>query len=321
MGLDLWKRLSLDNAMLAFFLHTLSPFIVEVGHGIGLRWYGLAYVLAFVAGFYLYRWLACKGYTEMPPDKVGDFITWGAIFGVMIGGRLGQMLFYDFGAFLQDPLMFFRVWEGGMSSHGGMLGLVAFTFFYSRKHQLSWTSIGDSLCVVAPIGLFFGRIANFINGELYGRVSRVPWAVQFPKELYEQPDLAQMAQGRLGMPVDRIVELARTDSHVQEVLRSVLSPRHPSQIYEALLEGVLLFALLWALRTKTRQPRGVVTGAFFALYAILRIIGEMFREPEVYNFGFTRGQFLSGFLILMGAAFILWGYKTRQYERAFKYEG
>lgn len=301
---------------MAVFLHTLSPFIVEVGHGFGLRWYGLAYVLAFVAGFYLYRWLACKGYTEMPPEKVGDFITWGAIFGVMLGGRLGQILFYDFSAFLRDPLMFFRVWEGGMSSHGGMIGLIAFTFFFSRKYQLSWTSIGDSLCVVAPIGLFFGRVANFINGELYGRVSYVPWAVQFPRELYEQPDLAHMAQDRLRMPLETIVESARTDAHVQEVLRRVLSPRHPSQIYEALLEGVLLFAALWILRTQTRQPRGVITGAFFVLYAVLRIVGEVFREPEVYDFGLTRGQFLSLFLALLGMAFIFWGYRTRQYEKA-----
>lgn len=302
--------------MLGFYLHNLSPFLWEIRPGVGLRWYGLAYVLAFVAGFHLYKLLARRGYCEMPPEKVGDFIAWGAFFGVMLGGRVGHVLFYDLKMALADPLLVFRVWEGGMSSHGGMLGLILFTFYFARRHNLSWTGIGDNLCVVAPVGLFFGRVANFINGELYGRVTTVPWAMQFPKELYSQPDLAQSAELKLGMPVDQIVAAAQHDSAVREVLQGVLSPRHPSQIYEALLEGVLLFAVLWFLRTKTRQPRGVLTGLFFVLYAVARIVGEAFREPEVYNFGITRGQFLSLFLVVIGLTFIFLGIKNRRFEKA-----
>ncbi|MEA3189365.1 MAG: phosphatidylglycerol---prolipoprotein diacylglyceryl transferase [Chthoniobacter sp.] len=309
--------------MLAFYVHTLSPFIWEIRPGFGLRWYGFAYVLAFAAGFWLYRWLSEHGYSEMPARNVGDFITWGAVLGVMVGGRLGHMLFYDFSKFVHDPLMFFRVWEGGMASHGGMIGLILFTLFYARRHKLSWTSIGDNLCVVAPIGLFFGRIANFINGELYGHVTTLPWGVQFPKELYDDPALAELAVDA-AQKIDRtidsvgaVVDAAQHDPRVVDLLRPLLSPRHPSQIYEALLEGVFLFAALWFLRTRLRLPRGVITGAFFVLYAIVRIIGEIFRVPDAPLTGpFTRGQFLSFFLILIGAAFIAWGWRTQHYERA-----
>lgn len=302
--------------MLAYYVHDLSPFILRFGENFGLRWYGFAYVMAFVCGYWLYLWLARRGYSDMPPEKVGDFITAGAIFGVMIGGRLGHVLFYDLQAAIADPLSIFQVWKGGMSAHGGMIGLILFTLYYSKRHKLSWTGIGDSLCVVAPIGIFLGRIANFINGELFGRVTKVPWAVQFPDELFVAPDLAARAETKLGMPVEEIVAQVQSNPGIREALRGILSPRHPSQIYEALLEGVVLFAVLWFLRTRTRQPRGAITGAFFIVYAIARIIGEQFREPEVHNFGFTRGQFLSFFLILIGAVFVVYGYRTRVYERA-----
>jgi phosphatidylglycerol:prolipoprotein diacylglycerol transferase len=305
--------------LLGFYLHKLSPFIFEIRPGFGLRWYGLAYVMAFLCGYRLYKWLSEKGYSEMPPAQVGDFITWAALFGVLLGGRLGYVLFYGLPAYLQNPADIFKVWDGGMASHGGILGLVFFTLYYARKYKLSWPGIGDNLCVVAPIGLFFGRCANFINGELYGHVSRAAWAVQFPKELFELDSqaLALDAEGRLGMPVEAIVAQSRTNPHVQEMLRQILPARHPSQIYEALLEGVVLFCALWFLRTKVRCPRGVITGAFFVLYALLRIIGEVFRLPDAPMAGpFTRGQFLSLFMFLIGAAFILYGLKTRHYERA-----
>lgn len=320
--------------MLAFYLHTLSPFLWEISPGFGLRWYGLAYVLAFFCGYQLYRWLSERGYSELPPDNVADFITWGAIFGVMLGGRLGQMLFYETSDFLHNPLIMFRMWENGefvgfagMSSHGGMIGLILFTLFYARKHKLSWTGIGDNLCVVAPIGLFFGRVANFINGELYGRATSVPWAVQFPQELLENELLAQKAISDCVSVNPQItslkvlIEQSQHDPRVQEILRGLLTSRHPSQLYEAFLEGVVLFGALWFLRTKTRQPRGVLTGAFFLLYALLRIIGEYFREPEsdspfVFKFGLTYGQLLSLFFIVLGAIFIIYGYVTKHYERA-----
>lgn len=309
--------------MLAFYLHTLSPFIWEIRPGFGLRWYGFAYVLAFAVGYWLYRWLAEHRYSELAPEKVGDLITWGAVLGVMLGGRLGHVIFYDSARWLHDPLMFFRVWEGGMASHGGMIGLITFTFFYARKHQLSWTSIGDNLCVVAPIGLFFGRVANFINGELYGHVASVAWAVQFPKELYDSAPLADRAfesAQKIGLnfeSVESMVESSRRDPRVAEMLREILPPRHPSQLYEALLEGVILFCAMWFLRTKMRVPRGVITGAFFVLYALLRIIGEVFRVPDAPLTGpFTRGQFLSLFFIVIGAAFVVWGWRRQQYEAA-----
>ena len=266
--------------MLAYFVHRFSPFVFEFREGFGLRWYGVSYVLAFLLGARLYRWLAERGYSEIPPAKVGDFITWSAVFGVMLGGRIGWTIFYGWHEVAAHPLTFFKVWEGGMASHGGILGLVAFTFFWSRRYKLSWTSIGDSLCVVAPIGLFLVRCANFINGELYGKPSDVPWAMIFPAE----PD----------------------------------EPRHPSQLYEAGLEGIVLFVALWILRTRMRVPRGVITGAFFILYAALRILGEVFREPDPAWAvgGFSAGQFLSLFLFGIGAAFVAWGWRTQQYERA-----
>jgi phosphatidylglycerol:prolipoprotein diacylglycerol transferase len=308
--------------MLAYYLHNLSPFIFKFGENFGVRWYGFAYVMAFICGYWLYTWLAKRGYSEMPPDRVGDFITWAALFGVMLGGRLGYVLFYRPGEYAAHPLDVFKLWDGGMASHGGMLGLILFTLYYARRHKYSWTGIGDNLCVVAPIGLFFGRCANFINGELYGHPSRVPWAVQFPKELLDDTtlqaaNLQALATERLNMPVAEILDKVRNDPHVQDVLREILTPRHPSQLYEAFLEGIVLFCALWFLRIKVRSPQGVLTGAFFIIYAIVRIIGENFRVPDAPLTGFlTRGQFLSLFLIVIGAAFVTYGLKTRHYERA-----
>ena len=254
----------------------------------------------------------------MPAAQVADFITGAAVFGVMLGGRLGYAIFYNLNGTLHDPLSFFRVWQGGMSSHGGILGLVLFTFYFARRHSLSWTSIADSLVVVGPIGVFVVRCANFINGELYGRVSQVPWAMQFPAELYENPNLAALAGASEDLPVNRIIAEARHDPALAERLRDLLPPRHPSQLYEALLEGVVLFAALWLLRTRMRLPRGVITGAFFVLYALLRIVGEMFREPDpAWHMGpFSAGQFLSLFMFVIGAVFVVSGLKNPRYESA-----
>ncbi len=170
--------------MLGYYLHDLDPFIFHLTENLGPRWYGMAYVLSFVCGYALLHWLAKRRYADLQPAQVGDFITWAALFGVMLGGRLGYVLFYK-PEMLREPLSIFKVWEGGMASHGGIIGLVLFTLYYARRHKLSWTNLGDNLVVVAPIGLFFGRCANFINGELYGRAASVPWAMQFPKELLD----------------------------------------------------------------------------------------------------------------------------------------
>lgn len=298
---------------LAYYLHNLDPFIFRITETVGPRWYGMAYVLAFLSGYLLLSWLAKKGYADLHVAQVSDFITWAALFGVMLGGRLGYVLFYK-PHMLRDPLSILRVWEGGMSAHGGIIGLVLFTLYYSRKYKMSWTNLGDNLCVTAPIGLFFGRCANFINGELYGRPARVPWAVQFPKELLEQANTAQ-ADRALEMAhavdpnvntIDGVLAAAQSNPQIVDVLRQVVTPRHPSQIYEGLLEGVLLFLILWIVRTRMRQPNGVITGLFLGGYAIFRIIAEQFREPDSPMIGvFTYGQFLSFFLVALGFAFIV----------------
>lgn len=298
---------------LAYYLHQLDPFIFHITESFGPRWYGMAYVLAFLCGFALLSWLSRKGYADLPQAQVGDFITWAALFGVMIGGRLGYVLFYK-PEMLRDPVSILRVWEGGMSAHGGMIGLVLFTLFYARKHHLHWTNLGDNLCVTAPIGLFFGRCANFINGELYGHAANLPWAMQFPKELLEAENSA-LADRAVSMAqqvdptlttTDAILLSAKTNPHAETILRSVLTPRHPSQLYEAFLEGVVLFTILWLVRTRMRQPNGVITGLFLSVYAILRIVVEYFREPDAPMIGlFTRGQFFSFFLVALGFGFIV----------------
>ncbi len=302
--------------MFAYYLHDLNPLIFRIYDNVGPRWYGLAYVLAFISSYLLFFWLAKRGFADLSSERVGDFITGCALFGVIIGGRLGYVFFYK-PEMLREPLSILRVWEGGMSSHGGMLGLLLFTFYYSHRHKISWTNLGDNLVVTAPIGLFFGRCANFINGELYGRITNVPWAMQFPKELLDHPAEADRAiatcaqiDPSLTTP-DAIIGAVYRQPKVATALRSILTPRHPSQLYEAFFEGIVLFAVLWFVRMRTRQPNGVLTGLFFVLYAIFRIVIEYFREPDAALIGpFTRGQFFSFFLIAIGIGFIAFA-KTR----------
>ncbi|MBA2585845.1 MAG: prolipoprotein diacylglyceryl transferase [Chthoniobacterales bacterium] len=309
--------------MLAYYLHNLDPFIFHFSANVGPRWYGMAYVLAFLCGFALLVRLARRGFLDLGVEQVGDFITWGALFGVMIGGRLGYILFYK-PEMLREPLSILRVWEGGMSSHGGMLGLVFFTLFYARRHRVSWTNLGDNLVVAAPIGLFFGRCANFINGELYGRAATLPWAMQFPKELLEPANAAQAeralaASQQIDPSITSPEMLVASLRHHPEIgagLRGVLTPRHPSQLYEAFFEGIVLFVILWFVRTRTRSPNGILTGLFFIFYAVFRIVVEFFREPDAPLVGmFTRGQFFSFFLILLGFGYIFWARLHPTYPR------
>lgn len=300
--------------LLAYYLHDLSPFLIEFGDNFGLRWYGLAYVAAFLTGYWLYKVLCRRGYAKLPESQVGDFMTWWVVLGTLLGGRLGYIIFYQWPGFLADPWSIFRVWEGGMSAHGGMLGLIIATWLYSWKTKVPWLNLGDNLVVVAPLGLFFGRVANFINGELFGRPTTVPWAVQFPKEIADNPPLAAQVQGEFfqrlpahlaNQPLDALLASAGNSPIVREILEAALTPRHPSQLYQALAEGLLLFVILWIARTRFRLPDGTLTGLFFIAYGILRSIGEFFREPDAPLTGFlTRGQFLSLFAILVGLAFI-----------------
>jgi phosphatidylglycerol:prolipoprotein diacylglycerol transferase len=297
--------------LFAFYVHHLSPFLIQFSDQIGIRWYGLAYIAGFLAAFYLMKWLARNGYGSLGENQVGDFIFYAALFGVLVGGRIGYVLFYRPNMLTEDPVGIFRVWDGGMASHGGILGLIIFSAIYARRHRISWTGIGDNLVTAAPIGIFFGRLANFINGELYGRTTNVPWAMQFPAELLDHPNEAAQAIEQTANinpalnNVPDIIVAARHSEAVRHILAGILTPRHPSQLYEAFLEGILLFALLLFIRLKFRKPDGLTTGCFFILYPTMRIIGEFFREPDAPLTGpFTRGQFLSLFMFLAGLAFL-----------------
>lgn len=303
---------------LAFYVHDLSPFLIRFNEQFGIRWYGMAYLCGFIAAFYLLKWLARKGYGPLRENQVADFIFYTALFGVLIGGRLGYVIFYRPSLLTEDPLGIFRVWDGGMASHGGILGVLLFTWVYAKRQHLSWTGLGDNLVSAAPIGLFFGRLANFVNGELYGRATTVPWAMQFPSELLDHPREAALAieqTTKLEPNLDNasaIIIAARHSPQVRAILAGILTPRHPSQLYEAFLEGLLLFTCLIVIRLRFRKPDGITTGAFFILYPTMRIIGECFREPDAPLTGpLTRGQLLSLFMFLVGAWFLWTAWRQR----------
>ena len=245
----------------------IDPVIVQIGP-FGIRWYAMAYIAGLVLGWRLMRKLVTQPPAVATPLQVDDFLTW-ATLGVVLGGRLGYVLFYQPGAFIAEPLRILQVWTGGMSFHGGMLGVVIATILFCRRQSIPLLGFADRIAVVAPIGLCFGRIANFINGELWGRVAPdVPWAMVFP----------------YGGPL----------------------PRHPSQLYQAVLEGVVLFVLLFALsrRDAIRARAGMLTGVFLTGYGLARIVGEFFREPDSFlgflAFGATMGQLLSIPMVLAG---------------------
>lgn len=320
-------------AVFSTYVHDLNPVLLRITDAIQLRWYGLAYLFGFIGGFLLLKHLAQRGLWVLKPEKTGDFIAAAALFGVFLGGRLGYLFFYQlpesgWETLAHDPLIVLRVWEGGMASHGGILGLVIFTWFYAKKHQVTWTGLGDGLCVVAPLGLFFGRVANFINGELYGRIADgVPWAVKFPLALQREPIEVQSAAWQECTRVEPklantesladLVSAVRENPEVAKTLGNFLEPRHPSQIYEALLEGALLFAILWLVRVRLpKAPDGLLTGLFFGLYALFRILGEQFREPDAAMVGpLTKGQFFSLFMFLFAAAFLFHAWRGWQKSR------
>lgn len=314
--------------MSATYVHDLSPVIFHLTDAIALRWYGVSYLAGFLAALAVLQFLARRGLWVLSAKEAPDFIAMAALLGVFLGGRLGYLLFYhlpDVGwdSLADDPLLPFRVWEGGMASHGGILGLVLFTLWYARRKKVSWTGLGDGLCVGAPIGLFCGRVANFINGELYGRAGAVPWAVKFPLSLGEESAATRNAAWEACYAADhtlmreptipRLAEAVRDNPAVKQALEPFLTPRHPSQLYEALLEGALLFAILFWVRLRfPKLPHGVITGLFFLLYALFRIVAENFREPDAALVGpLTKGQFLSLFMVLAGAAFLLAAWRGR----------
>lgn len=257
--------------MLAIAFPAIDPVAVEIGP-VAIRWYALSYVVGILLG-----WAYMARVVRLPPRvmtraEVDDFVVWVTL-GVILGGRLGYVFFYNPAYFVDNPLEILAMWQGGMSFHGGLLGVCAALYLFARQRGLDWRTVGDYLVCAIPIGLLLGRLANFINGELYGRVTDVSWAMVFPG----------------GGP----------------------DPRHPSQLYEAFLEGALLFAVLaWlAWRTKALQRPGLIGGVFLSGYGISRFVVEFFREPDAHlGFlfaGATMGQVLSVPLIVVGLWLIL----------------
>jgi phosphatidylglycerol:prolipoprotein diacylglycerol transferase len=257
----------------------IDPVLVHIGP-LAIRWYALAYIFGILIGWFYARTLirAPKlwgGTAPLTTADFDDFILWVTI-GIIAGGRIGYVLFYNLPVFAAHPLQIFELWTGGMSFHGGFTGCVVAVILFARTRRIPFLSLGDITCAVAPIGLFLGRLANFVNGELWGRPTDVPWAMIFPN----------------GGPV----------------------PRHPSQLYEATLEGVVLFVLLaLAIRLGALKRPGLTIGIFAVGYAIARTTSEFFREPDV-QLGFlwhgtTMGMLLSIPLFLAGLAFIFYAAK------------
>lgn len=310
--------------LLAYYLHDLSPHVIRFTDTFAIHWYGLAYVLGFYLTYLVMHYLARKGLSEIKPGQVADFITMVALFGVVLGGRLGYMLLYNWDQFVREPWSLFLLNQGGMASHGGIAGVALFCLWYARRHKISWTGIGDTIVCGAPLGVFCGRIANFINGELFGRVTTVPWAMKFPTELLHEDFVAQggkpvaLPQGMQHSP--EIIGYFQTQPEGVAGLEAMLHPRHPSQLYEALGEGLFLSVILLTLRLLyPRLPHGILTGLFFILYAVARISLEFVRQPDSGSegiMGLTRGQFFSLFMILVGVAFIAYGWYRGSAKRS-----
>jgi phosphatidylglycerol---prolipoprotein diacylglyceryl transferase len=258
----------------------IDPVAIAIGP-LKVHWYGLMYLIGFIGTWVIGKRKAAQPQSFIQPEAVEDLVYYGAL-GVVLGGRIGYVLFYNFSHFLEDPLMLFKIWQGGMSFHGGMLGVFVAMWLFARKQQCTMFELTDFIAPMAPIGLLAGRIGNFINSELWGRVTDVPWAMVFPNG------------GSL--------------------------PRHPSQLYEAFLEGIVLFLILW-LYTRKQRPVMSVTGLSILGYGIFRFIVEFFRMPDAH-LGFvaldwlTMGQILSMPMIIIGGALIYFAYAKKNQNNA-----
>ena len=253
-----------------------SPIAFHLGP-VAVHWYGLMYLLGFVLAWALGTYRARRSKGAWTADLLSDVIVYAAL-GLILGGRLGYLVFYDFSQFIHTPWIFFKVWDGGMSFHGGLLGGIVGLWLFSRRHQKNIWDVTDFVAPLVPLGLMAGRLGNFINGELWGKVSTVPWAMVFPT----------------GGPL----------------------PRHPSQLYEAGLEGVLLFLILWFFSMKPR-PRFAVSALFLICYGIFRCFVEFYRVPDPQYgyllFGWvTMGQILSVPMILLGGFFLWYVYHNKR---------
>lgn len=296
--------MSISFLPLAVAIHPqFDPVAVHLGK-LQLHWYGLMYLLAFAAAYAL-AWYRTKSRADWNADMVSDMIFYGAM-GVILGGRIGYVLFYQFSEFLANPAYLFRVWEGGMSFHGGFLGVGLAMWLFARKYKKNVFNVLDFVIPCVPTGLLFGRIGNFINGELWGRVSDggYSWLMLFPQAW--QADQALIASN------PTLQKLAVNFNNYP------LLPRHPSQLYQAFSEGVLLFLLCWWFSSKPR-PRMAVTGLFVLGYGLARFTTEFFRQPDADQgfilFGWmTKGQILSFPMILVGLLLLLWAYKNKVYD-------
>jgi phosphatidylglycerol:prolipoprotein diacylglycerol transferase len=249
----------------------IDPVAIRLGP-LQVRWYGLMYLFGFAAGWYLGRRRAARPGSGWTALTVDDLITW-CVLGLVLGARLGYVLFYDLPAYIQDPVSILEIWHGGMSFHGGLLGLCLVAWIFGRKHGMGFLGVGDFLSPLAPLGLLAGRLGNFINGELWGAPTTMPWGV-----IFDDP-------------------------------RAGGVPRHPSQLYEAGLEGAVLFTILWIYSSK-RRPPGSVMGLFLTLYGLARFSVEFIREPDpqlgYLAFGWlTMGQVLCVPMVLVGLYLII----------------
>ncbi|WP_159821307.1 prolipoprotein diacylglyceryl transferase [Colwellia sp. 20A7] len=256
----------------------IDPIIFSIGP-VALRWYGMMYLVGFLGAMFIANKAADKSGGEWTREQVSDLLFYGFL-GVILGGRIGYVLFYQFDYFLAEPLYLFKIWAGGMSFHGGLLGVIAAVYLFARKTNKAFLTVGDFVAPLVPIGLGMGRLGNFINAELWGRQTDVPWAMVFPTDPLQLP-------------------------------------RHPSQLYEFFLEGVVLFVILYVI---TRKPRslGLASGVFLIGYGVFRTIIEFFREPDAHlglYFSFiTKGQILSVPMILGGILIIYLGYLIQEKE-------
>lgn len=323
------------------YVHDLNPFVIQFTENIGIRWYGLSYLTGFLLGYWLITYLIKSGKSALPLEKAGDFVFTVAM-GTVIGGRLGYCLFYD-PALLMRFSSTFPFWgvlefhKGGMASHGGIIGLIGACMIFAKRNNLSILHCMDLTVMGGAIGIFFGRIANFINGELVGRPaeSPIPFGVKFPTDILAWPTedrarlpLLERSVELVGVTketwqqwietgrsspikevIHRIIEEVQKGNHaVKEALSPVLLTRHPSQLYEALLEGLFLFLVMFSLWRKNLRP-GIISGWFLVLYPIVRIIGEQFRLPDAgigfQWLGLTRGQWLSVAMLALGTIGLL----------------